>query len=134
MTVIDASATVRLLLAWPDDKALRSRFADLSEVFHAPGHIDAEVVSAIIGLLKGSKIEEDRARRMISQYRDLRIRRHATARLGSRLIELRHNFTTYDAAYVALAEQLRQPLLTSDAKFGRAPSVCHSAEIHTVPL
>jgi predicted nucleic acid-binding protein len=34
--------------------------------------------------------------------------------------ELRANLTAYDAAYVALAEALGAPLITSDAHLGRA--------------
>ena len=33
---------------------------------------------------------------------------------------LRHNFTTYDAAYVVLAKVLKVSLITSDAKLARA--------------
>jgi len=40
---------------------------------------------------------------------------------------LRHNLSAYDASYVALAEMLRMPLLTGDAKLGRAQG--HSARI-----
>jgi predicted nucleic acid-binding protein len=37
--------------------------------------------------------------------------------------QLRHNVTTYDAAYVALAELLALPLLTSDARLAAAPGL-----------
>jgi predicted nucleic acid-binding protein len=133
MGVVDASITVRLLLARPGDAALRARFANPEQTFHAPTHIDVEVLSAIIGMLKGAKVDPDRAYRMVQQFRDLRIVRHAVAPLGERLIALRHNFTTYDAAYVALAEGLRAPLITSDAKFARAPANCHTAQVQTYP-
>lgn len=96
-----------------------------------PSHIDAEVVSAIVGMLKGSKVDDGRARRMIGQFKDLRIRRHPIAKLGDRIVDLRHDFTVYEAGYVALAEYLRKPLLTTDAKFSRAPSDSHSAQIDT---
>lgn len=131
MTVVDASIVVRLLMARPDDENLRKRFATQVRMFHAPNHIDLEVVSAIVGMLKGSKITEDLAREMVAEYQELRIKRHDIALLGDRLVELRHNFTVYDAAYIALTELLRMPLLTSDAKFARAPSNCHSAQIET---
>jgi len=38
--------------------------------------------------------------------------------------------TAYDAAYVALAEALRAPLLTCDARLASAHG--HSAEIHLI--
>ncbi|MCP2238704.1 type II toxin-antitoxin system VapC family toxin [Prauserella halophila] len=49
-----------------------------------------------------------------------------------RVWELRHSITPYDAAYVALAEQLDIPLLTTDARL--AGSNGHSAEIELYPV
>jgi predicted nucleic acid-binding protein len=40
-----------------------------------------------------------------------------------RVWELRENVTSYDAAYVALAEALEAPLLTADARLARATGV-----------
>jgi predicted nucleic acid-binding protein len=40
--------------------------------------------------------------------------------LIARVWELRDSLTPYDAAYVALAEQLDVPLFTCDARLGRA--------------
>lgn len=37
-----------------------------------------------------------------------------------RMLELRDNFSPYDATYVALAEQLRGELLTSDGRLARS--------------
>lgn len=133
MTVIDASITVRVLLAWPHDELLRQRFAHANRSLHAPSHLDIEVQSAIVGMLRGEKVDEARAGRMVDQFNALRINRHATGPLGRRILELRHNFTAYDGAYVALAESIQQPLLTCDLKFTKAPAKAHSAEIHTFP-
>jgi predicted nucleic acid-binding protein len=46
--------------------------------------------------------------------------RHGHQSLLTRVLELRENFTAYDAAYVALAEQLRANLLTADEPLARA--------------
>jgi predicted nucleic acid-binding protein len=51
--------------------------------------------------------------------------------LQPRALGLRHNFTAYDAMYVALAEALGVPILTADAKFAGASG--HQAEIHLYP-
>jgi predicted nucleic acid-binding protein len=44
--------------------------------------------------------------------------------------ELRHNLTTYDAAYVALAELLDAALLTADRRLARASGI--RCEVETV--
>ena len=41
--------------------------------------------------------------------------------LLERIWQLRSNLTAYDAAYVALAEALRAPLLTCDRRLSAAP-------------
>jgi predicted nucleic acid-binding protein len=40
--------------------------------------------------------------------------------MTERAIELRENVSAYDANYVALAEILKCPLVTADARLGRA--------------
>jgi predicted nucleic acid-binding protein len=40
-----------------------------------------------------------------------------------RLWELRHNLSTYDAAYVVLAETLDCGFLTADARISQAPGL-----------
>lgn len=133
MTVVGASVIVRLLQARPADELLRQRVAGAGRGLHAPAHLDIEVLSAVSGLAKGGKIDADRAGRMADQLASLRITRHAVAPFGRRLLELRHNFTVYDAAYLALAEVLGEPLLTCDAKVARASGSTHRAEIRLYP-
>jgi predicted nucleic acid-binding protein len=53
----------------------------------------------------------------------MRLTRYPHAALLSRVWELRENFTAYDAVYIALAETLEAPLVTTDARLARAPGV-----------
>jgi predicted nucleic acid-binding protein len=46
-----------------------------------------------------------------------------------RVWELRHNLTSYDAAYIALAEFLNVTLLTADGRSMRAPSLRCEVEL-----
>jgi predicted nucleic acid-binding protein len=48
----------------------------------------------------------------------------------TRVDQLRHNVTAYDAAYLALAEALAAPLVTRDAKLASASG--HKARIELV--
>ena len=126
MMVVDASIVVRLLANRPLDDGLRQRFAAPRAV-HAPHLIDAEVASAVRGLLLGGKIGLPRAVEMLADFTALRITRYPVHPYLGRIIELRNNLTAYDACYVALAETLRIPLLTQDEKFSRATG--HHAEL-----
>ena len=125
MTVVDASIVVRLLLNRRGDAALRARFARERHL-HAPALIDAEVASAIRGLLLTTKpevqITATRVEDMLEDFADLSIVRYPMQPLQRRALSLRHNFTAYDAFYVALAESLGMPLLTDESKFAKAPT------------
>jgi predicted nucleic acid-binding protein len=43
--------------------------------------------------------------------------------LAARIWELHGNLTTYDAAYIAAAEQYQCALVTTDARLARSPGV-----------
>jgi predicted nucleic acid-binding protein len=57
----------------------------------------------------------------------VRVTRYAPDVLLHRIWQLRQNLSAYDAAYVALAEELKAPLITRDQKIAAAPG--HSATI-----
>lgn len=132
MTVVDASIVVRLLQNRPEDGALRQRVGECREL-HAPALIDAEVTSAVRGLLLASKIEvqvsAERGDQMLDDFAALPCRRYPMQPHQRRVLSLRHNFTAYDAFYIALAEALDMPLLTDDRKFAKTPG--HLARIET---
>jgi predicted nucleic acid-binding protein len=57
----------------------------------------------------------------------MRLERHRLTGLLGRAWELRHVLTPYDACYVALAERIGRPLVTTDPRLARSPG--HRAEI-----
>ena len=134
MMVVDASIVVRLLQGREGDGRLRERFGQQRRV-HAPALVDAEVTSAIRGLLMTSKptvkVTAGRAEQMLDDFADLPLVRYPMQPYQRRVLALRDNFTVYDAFYVALAESLDLPLLTDDRKFAKAPG--HGAAIETWP-
>lgn len=113
MLVVDASALVELLLG-----ERSSSVADQVEVhdLHAPALVDVEVLSAVRRL----RVPARRGAEAVEDLIGLRLRRYSPRPFVPRIWELRENFTPYDAAYVALAEALPAPLLTTDAKLARA--------------
>ena len=61
-----------------------------------------------------------RAEEAARDYLDLPLVRHGHQRLLARILELRSNFSAYDATYVSLAEELEGQLLTADERLARA--------------
>ncbi len=124
MLVIDASAFVEVLTA-PDSPRRRDLFVDLDRDAHwvVPEHFRLEVANALRGLrLAGNLTDDDLSEtflRLAEQPFDV----WPTAPLLPRILELASNATAYDAAYLALAEDLGGPLVTMDAKFARVPGI-----------
>ena len=61
-----------------------------------------------------------RAHQAIEDFRTMRILRHRHTPYIARIWELRDNFTSYDACYLALAEALNATLLTRDKALASA--------------
>jgi predicted nucleic acid-binding protein len=125
--VIDASALVEALIGRDVETELLDALA--GEVA-APHLLDVEVLSVLRQLRLAGKLEPgatDEARR---DHFALTISRHETQPLAERIWQLRHQFTSYDASYLALAEALDAPLVTCD---GKLDSQGHDAEVRVFP-
>lgn len=119
MLVIDASVlAVALTDDGTDGDAARGRLR--GETLAAPALIDLEVVSVWRGLVRGHLLDPERAEQAIADLQVLPMQRVEHIKLLDRCWELRDNLTTYDAAYVALAELLNATLLTGDTRLARA--------------
>jgi predicted nucleic acid-binding protein len=124
MIVLDASVVVELLTNGPLADSLRRDLAGRSESFIAPHLLDVEVVSALRSLMAGQRIDSHRSAQLLTGLAALPAERYAHTPLG-RIWELRHNFTAYDAAYIALAEATNSVLYTCDAKLSKG----HRAQV-----
>ena len=120
MLVIDASVlAVALVDDGPDGDQVRDRLR--GEALAAPSLVDLEVVSVWRGLARGGHLDARRAHLALDDLQAIPIQRVDHTALLERCWELRDNLTTYDAAYVALAEALQVTLLTGDQRLARAP-------------
>ncbi|WP_199039063.1 type II toxin-antitoxin system VapC family toxin [Glycomyces salinus] len=121
MIVVDSSALIRALT---DDRVLGDKArAELSmhEQWLAPTHLTAEFAHGLRGMVRGDKIEQERAEWALREYFDLDLQLvPPDLTVTERCWKLRHNLSTYDALYVALAEHLNLELLTADARIERS--------------
>lgn len=83
-------------------------------------------MSALRGLELAGKLESETADWARREYFAFDIARHDIGPLADRVWQLRHQFTGYDACYLALAEALDAPLVTCDSKLD---STAHSAAV-----
>ena len=120
MIVADASALIDLLLHMETVPRLADRLLAPRSVLHAPHLVDVEVSHALRRLTLEGKIGATRAGEAVRDLSGLRLVRWSHRPLLERMWELRDNVTSYDAAYIALAESLAAPLVTRDAKLARA--------------
>jgi len=130
MIVVDASALADVLLRVPTAKRVEERLLDSSEALHAPHLIDLEILQVLRRFAARGRWQDARAAEALSDFEAIRITRHAHAPLRDRIWELRANVTAHDAAYIALAELLRCPLVTRDRRLTKAPG--HRADVEVL--
>ena len=119
--VLDASAFVDLLLGNPVGGAVRRRLAGQS--LHAPGHIDAEVLSALGRLSRAGSLDDGIVTRILSRVVDAPIERHAVQGLVAGAWARRHQVRLADALYVELAAARGAALVTTDRRLAAVPMV-----------
>jgi predicted nucleic acid-binding protein len=116
MIVLGASVVVELLTNGALADSIRRDLSGRDESFIVPHLIDVEVVSALRRLLAGQRVGADRSDQFLAGLAALPAERYSHTPLIGRIWELRHNFTAYDATYIALAEAMNAVLYTSDEK------------------
>jgi predicted nucleic acid-binding protein len=121
MVVADSSAFVEVLVASP--KAAHVMRALEGQQIHAPDLISFEVLSAIRGHVRGAKLTPKVGLAAMRAFEAVEDRLELWPLLEimtERAIQSRENISSYDATYVALASIMPCPLVTADAKLGRA--------------
>lgn len=117
--VVDCSTMIDALVVLDNTVSL----SQLTEhELHAPHLIDYEFLSALKRLSSSAALPVNLAREALDLWRMLDLKRHPAGSGATRIWDLRHNFSAYDASYVALAEALDAPLLTVDHRMARAAS------------
>jgi predicted nucleic acid-binding protein len=131
MIVLDASALAEALLTTtPSAVDLRQRLA-AEPIVVAPDLIDVETGAVLRRQWLTGRVTEQSFRTMLDELGEIPIVRYPTRQFLGRAYELRHNVTIADAMYIALAEGLRCPLVTGDARLAEAPGIRCTVEVLT---
>ena len=137
MIVVDCSALVMFLTdSGTVGQRVRARVGR-EDVLHVPYLLDTEIASALLGMARGirggtPKLSQTELEHHVKTLEKIPLRRHATGPLLPRIRVLHANLSAYDATYVALAETLGVPLVTTDARIKRgAPSTRCPIEVIT---
>jgi predicted nucleic acid-binding protein len=126
MLVIDTSAILDALAAHEPAPGLTERLSEDGDL-HAPHLIDIEILHALRGMRIRDEITAERATDARTDFAETGLLRYPHEPLSDRIWELRHNLSTDDAAFIALAETLDAPLITCDVRL--AASSGHTAHI-----
>ena len=129
MIVLDASAAVDWLLQTSAGQSIEKRIYSRNETLHAPHLLDLEVTQVFRRLALQGVVSPHRADEAVRDLLDLRITRYPHLVLLTRIWQLRHDFSAYDAAYVVLAEKLGATIVTRDARLASASGHAASVEL-----
>jgi predicted nucleic acid-binding protein len=129
MIVLDASAAVDWLLQTSAGQRIENRIYSRNETLHSPHLLDLEVTQVLRRLLLHGVVPAHRADEAVRDLLDLRINRYPHFVLLPRIWQLRNNFSAYDAAYIALAENLGAALVTRDGRLASASGHAASVEL-----
>jgi predicted nucleic acid-binding protein len=121
LIVVDASVLANVIADdGPEGKRARTEIRAARDLA-APDLVDVETVAVLRKRWLAGSITQRRFATALDDLELLSIDRYPTLPLMRRAFELRANLTSYDAAYVALAEVLDCELVTGDGRLGNAP-------------
>jgi predicted nucleic acid-binding protein len=130
MIVADASVILEVLLNTKAAQRIIERIFAEGESMHAPHVLDLEVAQVLRRYSATRELDPRRGQEALQDYLDFPIARYPHDVLLPRIWELRNNMTSYDAAYVALAEALNATLLTRDGALASAAG--HHADVELI--
>lgn len=108
---------------------VEARLFDANTSLHAPALLDLEVAQVLRRYVTKGEVSSHRAGAAIGIMAAFPLTRYLHEPLLPRIWDLRENVTAYDAAYVALAEALRAPLVTCDGRLAKVKGIRTLVEV-----
>jgi predicted nucleic acid-binding protein len=116
--VVDASAIVEVLVGTMFAGAVRARLRHT--VWHAPAHLDAEVLSALGRIGRAGRLQDSDVDARLGLLASMPVQREPLPPLLPGAWARRADLRLVDALYVELAHRLDAPLITTDQRLARA--------------
>jgi predicted nucleic acid-binding protein len=120
MPVVDASVAFEWLAGKDHLDAVEERLVAEEGALWAPELLDAEVGQVLRRSLRRRALDPERALLALNELGTLPVHRIPHEMLVHAAWSMRDRVSFYDGLYAALATMLGEPLLTLDARLGRA--------------
>ncbi len=117
MKVVDASAMIDTLTGSPRSDQL---IPILDDDLFAPDLLIPEVLSVLRRMVSQKDLSSSEGDHLAQVFQGAPIEYIHVWPRTSRVWDLRHDLSPYDACYVAVAEDIGAPLVTTDLRLGRA--------------
>lgn len=121
-----------MLLIDPAAEAERLAARLASNALHAPSHLAVEVTNVLRRHRNAGRLSDAEANLARTALTTLAIEYWPFEVLAERSWHLGNNVSSYDAAYVALAERLGATLVTADARLARATGPTCAIELFAI--
>lgn len=121
--IVDASVIAHALVTPEEIGNLSRQLLDRSSQIVSPDCLYSEVLAALRKMWLRKTISDEAFLEAVNDLKLIRIYTVDTVELLRRAYELRHNVGAYDAMYVALAEILQCPLITTDTRLSNVSGV-----------
>lgn len=118
VVVVDASAMVDLLVGTELAAAVEARLRGRG--LHAPGHFDAEVLSALGRLHRAGELSSSQVQRRLTYLAAAPVERHRLTGLLAGAWDRGHHLRLVDALYVELGGTLGAKVVTTDGGLAAA--------------
>ena len=121
--VVDASALAALLFGEPEAESVADRLEDADLV--APALLDFEIAGVCLKKLRGNPQRREALLAVFSIYARIPIEIVAIDHAASFTVAEAHGLSSYDAAYLWLAQKLAAELVTLDKRLQAAGTTRH---------
>jgi predicted nucleic acid-binding protein len=122
--VLDSSAAVDYLLGLePEATWVADRLAGHEGDIHAPHLIDTEVMTVVRRFVREHALTAENGLERVRAMSAFPIRRYPHTELTERVWALRERVASNDGFFVALAEALDAPLVTTDRRLARVKGI-----------